>query len=60
MATRISQICEGGGITYSAPTLEVLNLQVERGFAASDGYADEGYAGKDLFENVYGEDGYEY
>lgn len=38
-----------GGETYSAPTIDVLTVQVEQGFAASplDVYGDNGFAGKD-------------
>lgn len=49
---------KGGGSTlrYVAPTLEIIEIRVEAGFAASSmDYSDEGYAGKDLFTFEYGE-----
>lgn len=47
----------GGEFTYSAPTLEIVEIVLEKGFAASeisgaDGTVDE--YGKDSFEDPYG------
>lgn len=54
------QIGGGGKFTYLAPTLEIIEVRAEAGFAASaEDYSDEGYAGKDLFTFEYG-DGEDY
>ena len=47
----------GGEFTYSAPTLEIVEIVLEKGFAASEisgaaGTVDE--YGKDSFEDPYG------
>ena len=44
------------GGEYTAPTLEVLDIAVEQGFASSGIIGDEGEAGNILFE----ESGYEF
>lgn len=47
----------GGEFDYSAPTLEILSVTVEQGFAASDpsweDYGDYGFAGDDLMDDDY-------
>lgn len=47
----------GGEFDYSAPTLEILSVNVEQGFATSgsswDNYGDYGYAGGDLEKDDY-------
>lgn len=48
----------GGEFDYSAPTLEILSVNVEQGFAASpvvEDYSDYGDPGKDLYDYDYGE-----
>ena len=38
---------------YQAPALEVLDVTIENGFAASLEFGDAGYAGKDGYVNDY-------
>lgn len=49
----------GGEFDYSAPTLEILSVTVEQGFAATspswEDYGDYGDPGKDLYDYDYGE-----
>lgn len=46
----------GGEFDYSAPTLEILSVTVEQGFAASErDYGDYGDPGDDLFDDPYGD-----
>ena len=48
----------GGESEYSAPTLEILSVTVEQGFAGSpveEDYSDYGDPGKDLYDYDYGE-----
>ena len=48
----------GGESGYSAPTLEILSVTVEQGFAVSpveEDYSDYGDPGKDLYDYDYGE-----
>lgn len=60
MNPKPSEIAGAGKSRYAAPTLEILEIRVEAGFASSSvDYADEGYAGKDLFTFEYG-DGEDY
>lgn len=47
-----------GEFDYSAPTLEILYVNVEQGFAASpvvEDYSDYGDPGDDLFDDPYGD-----
>lgn len=44
------------GGEYTAPTLEVLDIAVEQGFATSPIFGEDGEAGNILFE----ENGYEF
>ena len=39
---------------YQAPALEVLDVTIENGFAASSIYGDEGEAGQEINEEFYG------
>lgn len=47
----------GGEFDYSAPTLEILSVTVEQGFAATspswEDYGDYGFAGDDLMDDDY-------
>ncbi len=49
----------GGEFDYSAPTLEILSVNVEQGFAATspswEDYGDYGDPGDDLFDDPYGD-----
>lgn len=49
----------GGKFDYSAPTLEILSVTVEQGFAATspswEDYGDYGDPGDDLFDDPYGD-----
>ena len=49
----------GGEFDYSAPTLEILSVTVEQGFAATspswEDYGDYGDPGDDLFDDPYGD-----
>lgn len=48
-----------GGEIYSAPTLDTVDVQVEKGFAASPNpgnYGDYGEPGGGLDDNAYNED----
>ena len=48
----------GGESEYSAPTLEILSVTVEQGFAVSpveEDYSDYGDPGKDLYDDPYGD-----
>lgn len=45
----------GGGSSYLAPEVEVLEISVEQGFALSNGYGEEGEAGGDLGDDNYGD-----
>lgn len=48
----------GGKFDYSAPTLEILTVQVEQGFAASpnpNDYSDYNDPGKDPTDEIYGD-----
>ncbi len=49
-------IIEGGGIPYSAPAIEVLDIAVEQGFAASGDFGEEGKAGGEVQWAEYGEE----
>lgn len=40
---------------YAAPALEVLDVNVENGFAASPIYGDEGDAGQAIDDDYFGE-----
>lgn len=44
------------GGEYAAPALEVLDVNVENGFAASLEFGDYGMAGQDGAVNEYGEE----
>ncbi len=41
------------GGEYAAPALEVLDVTIENGFAASPIYGDEGEAGQEINEENY-------
>lgn len=49
----------GGEFDYSAPTLEILSVTVEQGFAATspswEDYGEYGDPGDDLFDDPYGD-----
>lgn len=56
MITHKPHFQEGGGNSYIAPELEIVTVEVEKGFATSPNpldYSDEGAAGKDITDYMY-------
>ena len=50
---------QGGGNPYIAPELEIVTVEVEKGFATSPNpldYSEEGSAGKDITDYMYDEE----
>ena len=48
---------KGGGTSYSAPSIEILNISIEKGFANSIvlDYGNTGEAGGSVNDTDYGE-----
>lgn len=48
---------KGGGTSYSAPSIEILNISIEKGFANSTvlDYGGAGEAGGNVNDTNYGE-----
>lgn len=45
---KTSQLFRGGELEYSTPALDIIDIRIEKGFADSDPYGQEGGAGDDL------------
>lgn len=52
-----STVKEGGGTSYSAPSVEILSISIEKGFANSIvlDYGNTGEAGGSVNDTDYGE-----
>lgn len=48
---------KGGGTSYSAPSVEILSISIEKGFANSTvlDYGGAGEAGGSVYDTYYGE-----
>lgn len=48
---------KGGGTSYSAPSVEILSISIEKGFANSTvlDYGGDGEAGGSVYDTDYGE-----
>lgn len=47
MKTLLNFTAKGGGTSYTAPTIETLNVSIEKGFGDS-AFGEEGAAGGDV------------
>ena len=45
---KTSQLFRGGELEYSTPALDIIDMRIEKGFADSDPYGQEGGAGDEL------------